>query len=354
MTKEPNLRVVFESAVKSILASVERPREAEVISRRFGIDGPCETLEQVGETMGITRERVRQIEKATMIRIKLSLEDGKNTDFLAIEMDLTRVLHENGRASRLDSLVERIMGNMDDRSVSVVRFLTELSGKMLALNENSKYYQSVILTNDKDDRNIKNQIDKLVEVLKKHGKPVTVDEFYKLAGNSYEHPSEVTALASLSKKIASLNSLWGLSRWPQVNPKNIRDKIYVVLKRFNHPMHFSEIAKMVKSDAFKRNNVTDQAIHNELIKDNRFVLIGRGIYALAEQGYKAGSIADVIEDLLSKNGAMYREEIVREVLKVRQVREATVLLNLQSKAAFKRVSKGKYDLAVKSETVASN
>ena len=111
------------------------------------------------------------------------------------------------------------------------------------------------------------------------------------------------------------------------------------------PMHFSDIAREVKSQNFHRNNVTEQAIHNELIKDDRFVLIGRGIYALAENGYKKGSITDVITELLKEHGPMYRDDIVREVLKMRQVRETTILLNLQSKPQFKRVAKNQYALA---------
>ena len=172
---------------------------------------------------------------------------------------------------------------------------------------------------------------------------------YRLVGGNYEHPSEVGAIASISKQITSLRDMWGLTKWPSVNPRNIRDKIYVVLKENGQPMHFSEIARQVKSQNFHRNNVTEQAIHNELIKDDRFVLIGRGIYALAENGYKKGSITDVITELLRQNGPMYRDDIVREVLKSRQVRETTILLNLQSKPQFKRVAKNQYALAQLSE-----
>jgi DNA-directed RNA polymerase delta subunit len=110
-------------------------------------------------------------------------------------------------------------------------------------------------------------------------------------------------------------------------------------------MHYSDIADAIKNSNFKRKNVTQQAIHNELIKDSRFVLVGRGIYGLESWGYKAGTITDVITEILKEAGApMERKEIVKRVLKVRQVREATILLNLQNKAEFKRVGKGLYSL----------
>ena len=90
----------------------------------------------------------------------------------------------------------------------------------------------------------------------------------------------------------------------------------------------------------------DQAECNELIKDPRFVLIGRGIYALKEWGYKKGTVADVIAEVLRKEGGpLHRDEIVRRVLKSRQVKETTILLNLQGKPQFKRVAKATYALS---------
>ena len=135
---------------------------------------------------------------------------------------------------------------------------------------------------------------------------------------------------------------------PNVNPRNIKDKIYVVLKQNGQPMHFSDIASQIASSNFKRKDVTKQAIHNELIKDKRFVLIGRGIYALNEWGYKKGTVADIIADVIKQNGQpMYRDDIVKQVLKRRKVKETTVLLNLQARPEFKRVAKATYDFVPK-------
>ncbi len=349
MVDAPDIKAKLDNAIQSILSTIERPREADIITRRYGLDGERETLEQVGETLNITRERVRQIEKATLIRIKLSLDDGKNSLFNDVEMDIVKALHEMGRAAKVDDLAIKLTGDSSSKTCATLTLLAELSSKMLLTSENDRYYAAIILTSERDDRQIRKEIDGIVKTLREHGKPVTLDELYRLVGGNYEHPSEVGAIASISKQITSLRDMWGLTKWPSVNPRNIRDKIYVVLKENGQPMHFSEIARQVKSQNFHRNNVTEQAIHNELIKDDRFVLIGRGIYALAENGYKKGSITDVIAELLRQNGPMYRDDIVREVLKSRQVRETTILLNLQSKPQFKRVAKNQYALAQPSE-----
>lgn len=349
MVDAPDIKAKLDNVIQSILSTIERPREADIITRRYGLDGERETLEQVGETLNITRERVRQIEKATLIRIKLSLDDGKNSLFNDVEMDIVKALHEMGRAAKVDDLAIKLTGDSSSKTCATLTLLAELSSKMLLTSENDRYYAAIILTGERDDRQIRKEIDGIVKTLREHGKPVTLDELYRLVGGNYEHPSEVGAIASISKQITSLRDMWGLTKWPSVNPRNIRDKIYVVLKENGQPMHFSEIARQVKSQNFHRNNVTEQAIHNELIKDDRFVLIGRGIYALAENGYKKGSITDVITELLRQNGPMYRDDIVREVLKSRQVRETTILLNLQSKPQFKRVAKNQYALAQPSE-----
>jgi DNA-directed RNA polymerase delta subunit len=111
-------------------------------------------------------------------------------------------------------------------------------------------------------------------------------------------------------------------------------------------MHFNEIAEAISESDFKRKDVTTQAIHNELIKDKRFILVGRGIYALKEWGFKQGTVADVITEVLKDAGEpLHRDEIVKRVLKKRFVKETTILLNLQGKDQFKRTAKATYTLA---------
>lgn len=175
---------------------------------------------------------------------------------------------------------------------------------------------------------------------------MTIDQLDKAL--DYEHPDHIKAIASISKQLASLNGYWGLAKWPTVNPKNIRDKIFVVLEAHKQPMHFSEIATAISNSNFRRKNVTIQAIHNELIKDPRFVLIGRGIYALSSWGYAKGTVSDIIAHVLKEAGEpLTREEVVKRVLHARKVKETTVLLNLQNKELFEKVDKDSYTLAKK-------
>lgn len=66
-----------------IISRLLTPREKEVISMRFGIpEGNEMSLVQIGNCLGLTRERVRQIEKAALKKIKEHPSTQFMKDFL--------------------------------------------------------------------------------------------------------------------------------------------------------------------------------------------------------------------------------------------------------------------------------
>jgi hypothetical protein len=326
----------LKSVIQDILATIEREREREIVSRRFGLYDRRETLEQIGELLGITRERVRQLEKAVITKLKASAEKDlphiKN-----VESTLTSQLENMGSAAKVSDVTEKLLGNNSRLDQSRVAFLAHLSPNIAVIEDNDNFYHAVGLASVHDESGIQERVGGIIDAIKKIGEPTDIDKVSQAVGST--NPKHVEALAGISKNIAHLHGRWGLIKWPMVNPKNIRDKIYVILHDHKKPMHFSEIAEAIQASDFRRRNVTTQAIHNELIKDKRFVLIGRGIYALREWGYKKGTVADVIAEVLRKEGGpLHRDEIVRRVLKSRQVKETTILLNLQGKPQFKPVT----------------
>jgi len=334
--------VDLKSSVKEILKFIEQEREREIITRRFGLYDRRETLEQIGELLGITRERVRQLEKAIINKLKTASQNGKIANIAGLEKLMIRHLVELGRVAKVQDLTNHILGKTSDaKERAHIAFIAELAPNLTVVNENDNYFQGVGIAEHGDEKKVKTAVDNIVATIKKSGEPLSIEALHNQL--PYEHPNHVKALASLSKLLANLNNNWGLVKWPTVNPKNIRDKIYVILAENKKPMHFSDIAKAIKDSEFKRKNVTTQAIHNELIKDSRFVLIGRGIYALNSWGYSQGTVADIITEVLKESATpLHRDEIVKRVLKSRQVKETTILLNLQSKPEFKRVAKATY------------
>ncbi len=332
-----------EQLVNDTLATIEREREREIVSRRFGLFDRKETLEQIGELLGITRERVRQLEKAVVTRLKFAAEQGSLPNIPELQTTLIEKLHELGEAARVSDLSEKLGDNSKVEQARVA-FLARLCPELAVIDEDDNFYNAIAVRKVNDEKAVKNTVELLIATIKKLGEPKTIVEIAKAA--NLTNVDQAAALATTSKQLATLNGRWGLVKWPMVNPKNIRDKIYVILKEHGKHMHFNEIAGAIKDSDFKRKDVTTQAIHNELIKDKRFVLIGRGIYALKEWGYEKGTVADIISEVLRKEGGpLHRDEIVKRVLKSRDVKETTILLNLQGKAQFKRVAKATYALA---------
>ena len=336
---------ILKNAISGSLKIIEQDREKEIISRRFGLNGNKETLEQIGEMLSITRERVRQLEKAILIRLQISAEENQIPELAAAEKILIRNLTEMGRVAKLSDLASKVYGrDVTAPEKTGIYFIATFSKSLTVVEENDKYNAAIGIAEYGDEKALKSKVDEIVKIIRENKAPMTIDELDSKL--NYEHPDHIKAIASISKLLASLNGLWGLAKWPTVNPKNIRDKIFVILETKKEPMHFSDIAKEIADSNFKRRNVTTQAIHNELIKDPRFVLIGRGIYALSSWGYKKGTISEIITSLLQKSGEpMTREEIVKQVLHTRKVKETTILLNLQNKKLFKKVDKNSYTLA---------
>ncbi len=336
---------ILKNAIEGSLEIIEQDREKEIISRRFGLNSPKETLEQIGEMLSITRERVRQLEKAILIRLQISAEEGQIPELAPAEKILVRNLTEMGRVARLSDIADKVYdGKATNSDKAGIYFIATFAKGLSVVEENDRYYAAIGIADYGDSKKIRERADEIVKIIKANKAPMTLDELDEKL--DYEHPDHIRAIASISKSLATLNDVWGLTKWPSVNPKNIRDKIFVILEAQKQPMHFSEIAAEIKKSNFKRKNVTVQAIHNELIKDPRFILIGRGIYALSSWGYKRGTISEIITSILEKSDKpLSREDIVKQVLKVRKVKETTVLLNLQNKKLFKKVDKNAYTLA---------
>jgi len=164
-------------------------------------------------------------------------------------------------------------------------------------------------------------------------------------------PAVAEACVHISKLIASNPyGEYGLTSWPEISPRGIRDKAYTALAKTGRPLHFREVASAIDRAGWDKNRrkakAHPQTVHNELIKDGRFVLVGRGIYALAEWGYQPGTVKEILVSVFKSHGrgALGGEDIIRIVSQKRLVKPQTILLNLQDRSVFKRTEEGKYAL----------
>lgn len=337
-TKGPATTYDFRRAAGHLLQILRRDRDRQILAARFGFDmTKRQTLEKIGQRFGITRERVRQIEKAAIKRLATTTDQE-----LAVA---DQVLSDLARAYGGIVPVEDVIRTLEvpDKDVPYVVFMALLAPHIELIEESDDLQAAIALLPVFPASQIHALAKETATTVKRAGQPVTLAELHRDLPSEIELPT-LEQLCRITKALASLDDKWGLAKWPEVNPKSIRDKTYLVLARHGQPLHFSDIAGRIKDLGSGKRDVTVQAVHNELIKDTRFILIGRGIYALAEWGYTPGTVADIITEVLHKEQPLHKDEIIKRVLQKRQVKTTTIILNLQEKDQFVRTAKATYKL----------
>ena len=322
--------------IDNALAVLKKDRDRLVVAKRNGVAGyDTATLEAIGRELGITRERVRQIEKAALAKM-VEAQNSKE----GLHADLKSKVEQAGGIIAFAQLLDSLDGSKNKASIA---FLVKLNPDLDLLSVNDEYDMIVTDIYKYKQADVNKLHKALIDSVKASGKPVKIDQLSTQASSDAEKKA-LEQLITASKVLVNFEQLWGLNSWPEVNPKSIRDRAYLVLKRAKKPLHFTRIASGVIELKPNSKQVTTQAVHNELIKDKRFVLIGRGIYALSEWGYTPGTVADIIESVLAEESPLTKDEIVKRVLGRRQVKVTTVVLNLQEKPQFERVGKSLYKL----------
>ena len=314
----------------SKILEVLPPRQKEVILRRFGLGigtgkNQGETLESIGKDIGVTRERVRQIERDGFSSLKPELKKCQEA-FRYFKDSLKKT----GNLEKEEALLLELGG---EKFQNQVYFLLTLGQDFERVGETNDFYS--LWTVDKASWvSAQKTIDSIYEKLKKINRPLELKELNKLSSLT---PAVLISYLGVSKKIQkNAKGLFGLKDWPEINPRKIKDKAFLVLKESQKPLHFTQVAGLI-------NSALPQTVHNELIKDQRFVLVGRGIYALKEWGYEEGMVKDVISSILKTAGRpLGKEEVLEKTLKQRLVKENTVFLNLSNKKYFLRNSEGRY------------
>lgn len=332
--------------ISKSLLGVLPERARDVLIKRYGLgaDGETFTLEAIGQSYGITRERVRQIENYGIQSIQKSEEYKKHFDLF---IEIQKLIDQLGGGLIAEHVFLDEMTN-DPIVRNHLYFLLVVGDPFYRGKENPQYNhrwyteRKVADAVEKALRNVHQGLERdelisehdmlarfraeLMEIAEKHGDDV------------------LKRWLMISKQIAQ-NPLgdWGPADSPNVRVKGVRDYAYLAVKRHGSPMHFREVAgsinKLFGHDAHVATT------HNELIKDQRFVLVGRGLYALTEWGYTAGVVKEVLREILAKEGPLTREEIIDKVRKERYVKDNTIVVNLQDANLFRRLANGAYTLA---------
>jgi len=304
-------------------------REKEIILRRYGLEKKeKETLESIGKSWGITRERVRQIETRAFSKIKPSFKENQKLLHYFISY-----FKKFGGLKREDFVLADLGGKSYQNEILFFLFLGEPFQKIL---ETKDFFSFWTIDSHLEIR-AKKIITSLCHKLEEIKKPLNFKEIRALMDSSLSF-SAIQSLLEISKQIQkNEEGLFGLKIWPEINPRGIRDKAYFIFKKVQTPLHFSQVAKFISPTCLA------QTVHNELIKDPRFVWVGRGTYALKEWGYQEGNVKDIILKVLQEASMpLSKEEILEEVLKQRLVKKSTILANLRDKNYFLKDSQENY------------
>jgi len=332
----------------------DRPRE--VMVKRFGLeDGARRTLEAIGREKGITRERVRQIEEEGFRYLRqpdISKRLQPSVDLL------TNYFSKRGNLVKETQIFEEMARDFGPKFADAknyhptLYFLLSYGDQFNRLSESPDYYARWTTDADKQ-KTAQKAISELIKELDRRKQVHTDDEILQTFRDVYSRlfqsalePEALSAYIATSREIhRSPFGEFGLRRWPEVNPRGVRDKAFLVLKKLHKPLHFTEVAEEINRSGFGVRSAHPQTVHNELIKDTRFILVGRGTYALRDWGYEPGTVRDVLTKILKESvQPLTRDEIIEKIMKQRFVKPNTIILNLQNRNYFRRDPQGRYSL----------
>ncbi len=332
-----------------VLSSLSE-REQVVLQRRVWVDWEKETLQSIGNSFSpaITRERVRQIEDSW---IKKIWKVVTRSDLISIQQIAHKYLNLHWGIISKEKLVNILIKDLELES-NINTWIIDIiiqADKSITKSKQKfgcKIYYTLENVNKKDVDLIHKEA---LKVLKKKKTVMKKTALYETVIGNLNAKQKFslsfidTVLDFFDDIVFWEENLIWLEKWKILNPKTLKDKAIYVLKKEKVPMHFVDVTNKVTDMIGKPVKVN--TIHNELIRNEEFVLIGRWIYALKEWWFVPGTVLDVIVEILKKNWEpMNTEDITKEVLKIRNVKHSTIYMNLQNKKVIERVWRNYYEL----------
>jgi len=348
--------ISYADFVSSLLANLP-DREREVLQKRNALaDFPKHTLEQIGKDFNITRERVRQIEKEGLRKIKGLDYDKVNIPANDLEAMIVDYLASHGGAMAQWHLTEKLLNDNTETENKALDFiLANILGAKLNRVTNKDNYHVIWHVEGVNLDEIIETATALKDMIENHGNPLNTTDllskfkshkhYDKIDSHKADNDMILEALLGLNKDLnKNILDQWGNATWNTIKPKRMTDKAYLIMLKEKRPLHFVEVADLINQADFDRKNAHPATVHNELILDDKYVLVGRGIYALKDWGYQEGTVADIITNILKANGPMVKKDLAEEVLKQRLVQKTTITLVLMNKDKFNRLEDGRYGL----------
>lgn len=351
------------AAARELLALLPE-RAQRILTERFGLrNGRPKTLVDIGKREEVSRERIRQIVEGALHTLRADVPLKGTARGRAHSILLSLCASFGGVAAEETLLASIGSGEAKDRSV--LRFLLSSFPDFSEAQETQRTWPHWITTlgtarseGEHESPNSSMPVELSLEAVLEAGErileregtlvpdPRYVDELRRVLGIPVTDVVLRSFLAVSKRIVRNPFGDFGLRSWRAAVPRSVGDKAYLVLKAHGTPLHFRAVAEEINRLRFDRKHALAETVHNDLIRDPRFVLVGRGLYALREWGFTPGHVSEVIVRLLKEaHRPLPKSEIVAEVLKQRFVKRNTVLLCLLNRSLFRPLPDGVYALA---------
>ncbi len=326
--RERQFFIVFQDILKTL-----PDRSQDIVGKRFGVlQKDSLTLQAIGDEYGITRERVRQIVQSGLKNAQKAQHraytDARDAlcDFIAAHHGITSE----------EKIMAAFAGDAHTEK-GAIRFLIEGIPEIAVMNVKKYPVHPRVVTLRDFDVNHWHDVHKTVKkFLKEKETTHTEEELHAHVAQKHDIPEDALAHYLFVSREIDQNPFdkWGLVTWDEISPRGIREKVSLIMKEQKKPMHFTEIAEAIDYYGLGKNGRKShpQTVHNELIRDDRFVLVGRGVYTLHSDDYVEGTVKDVIENVLQNapEDSLTVDEIIDRVLQKRFVKPSTIKVNLNA------------------------
>lgn len=310
----------IEALWKELPRRRKEEREKNVLLERFGLKGEKKSLQAIGNRYGITRERVRQIQNQGIKSLR-KVAKGKK-----IFRKIAKIVEKRGGLITLETATKLFLPkNATEQHKRWLHLFLVANPYLHYFKETASNYP--FFTRGISQKTISQRFKNLIKLFKKAGQGLPLR---KVASRLRLKPSLIKELCLAHKQLGVREGKVGLMSFPEINPKTTEAKIDLIFNKYRRPLHFTEIARLIRKEKLGNRQPTTPTVHNELIKHReKYVLVGRGVYALKKWGYLEGTVKEVIAQILKRaNKKLTKEELIQEVLKQRQVKRNTILLNL--------------------------
>lgn len=334
------MKIQVKQSVDKALQALNK-QQREVVVLRFGLDDEKKwVLQEIADKYSLTRERIRQIQNTALKQL------GKDPCVKALSEAVDHV--EDALRSCGGVLSEERLCMTCEASTkkekNYINLLLTIADRFYLSPENDEADRYWYL----DDES-KKKADVILqhlhgELAKEKDRVFKKEEIQGLLEHApHDVEAEYDVFADLSKKIGT-NYLgeWGLKNHPEIKLNTLAGYITVILRIAQKPLHFTEISEKISE--VRGAPCHQESCHNELVRREDFVLVGRGMYALRDLGYRSGTVADIVAEILKENGPMTRPLIIASLKKERIVKDQSIISALNNSGRFGKNENKEYFL----------